>query len=158
MSRRTLINLLLFALAGLLGLLVWWLQPQPLPALTSLSPEQVERIRISHAGGEEILLIRRSDGWSLDGAPANTDRIEQLLGICATPSLRRFAVPTEDLRQFGLDRPVLRLWLNDLVLSFGTTDPVHGWRYVRLGETIHLIGDGFHHHLNAAADEFLERP
>jgi hypothetical protein len=156
MSRRNLLNLLLSTLVLSLILWVWRLQPQDLPPLTSLQPQQVERIRISDTGGREILLEKRAGDWWLEQTPANEPRIEQLLRICTTPSLRRFPVAARAMAKFGLTDPTLRLWLNDLELAFGTTDPINGWRYVRLDGQIHLIGDGFRHHLIAPAAAFVE--
>lgn len=156
MSRRTLINLILSGLAVLLGLMIWWLQPQPLPTLTDLQPEQVNRIRIRDNSSREILLTRQSGAWLLGQKSANADRIEQLLDICSTPSLRRFSAPLKRLEEFGLQPPAILLRLNDLELAFGSTDPINGWRYVRIDNQIHLIGDGFHHHLTAPASEFLQ--
>ncbi len=156
MSRRSLINLLLFGLAALLGLLVWWLQPQPSPPLTELQPDQVNRIQITDNSGGEILLSRRKRVWRLEQGQtlADAQRIEQLLGICNTPSLKSFPAPVERLQEFGLVPPAILLQLNDLELAFGATDPIHGWRYVRIAEQIHLIGDGFHHHLTAPLHKF----
>jgi hypothetical protein len=154
MSRRSLLNLGLSLLV--LGLLVWvWrLQPQPLPPLTPLQPQQIERIRISDDTGRDIRLEKRAGRWWLGQAPANQERIEQLLGICTTPSLRRLPATERRLAEFGLAPPPLRLWLNDLELDFGTTDPINGWRYVLTGGQIHLIGDGFQHHLSAPVTAF----
>ncbi len=156
MSRRTLLNLVLSGLVLLLVLLVWWLQPSPPPPLTPLLPEQIETIRINDTKGREIRLDRQAGQWQLGQVPANENRIRQLLGICITPSLRRFPAPRERLAEFSLAPPAIRLRLNDLELEFGATDPVNGWRYVRLGDTIHLIGDGFQHHLNAPANAYLQ--
>jgi len=157
MSRRSLLNLSLTLLVLGLILWVWRLQPQPLPPLTPLQPQQVERIRISDDKGREIRLAKRAGHWWLDQSPADEERIEQLLGICTTPSLRRFPGAEKHLAEFGLDPPALRLWLNDLQLDFGTTDPINGWRYVLTGGQIHLIGDGFRHHLSAPAAAFIEK-
>ena len=156
MSRRSLLNLGLSALVLGLILWVWWLQPQGLPPLTLLQPQQVEHIRISDDTGRDIRLEKHAGHWWLEQAPANEGRIEQLLGICSTPSLRRLQVPEQRLAEFGLAPPSLHLWLNDLELAFGTTDPINGWRYVLTGGQIHLIGDGFQHHLSASAAAFAE--
>jgi hypothetical protein len=156
MSRRSLLNLILGGLALSLIMLAWWLQPSALPPLTSLQPTQVEHIQIQHATGRTIQLSKRQGRWWLAQAPANQQRIEQLLGICHTPSLQRFAAPGERLAEFGLAPPAIRLRLNDLELAFGGADPINGWRYVALDEQIHLIGDGFQHHLSAPARDFLK--
>ena len=154
MRRRSLLNLGLSLLVLGLILWVWWLQPLALPPLTPLQPQQIERIRISDSAGRDIRLEKRAGHWWLEQAPANAGRIEQLLGISTTPSLRRFPIPQRRLAEFGLAPPTLRLWLNDLELDFGTTDPINGWRYVLTGGQIHLIGDGFQHHLIAPASSF----
>ena len=156
MNRRSLLNLVLSALVLGLILWIWSLQPQALPPLTDLQPQQIERIRISDTTGREIRLERRAGHWWLGRTPADQGRIQQLLGICATPSLRRFPMGEHRLAEFALAPPTLRLWLNDLELDFGTTDPINGWRYVRLGGQIHLIGDGFQHHLSAPAAAFVK--
>lgn len=155
MSRRSLINLALSGLAALLALLIWRLQPEPLPSLTNLLPEQIQSIQISDRSGREILLTRHNGAWLLGSAAADATRIEQLLGLCRTPSLQRFPAPLERLAEFGLQPPAIRLRLNDLELAFGSNDPINGWRYVRIDDQIHLIGDGFQHHLTAPPDQFL---
>jgi hypothetical protein len=155
MSRRSLINLLLSTLVLALALGIWWLQPQGLPPLTPLQAGQIERIRISDTTGREIRLEKRAGHWWREQTPANEPRIAQLLGICTTPSLRRFPIGEKQLAEFGLAPPALHLWLNDLELAFGSTDPINGWRYVRLEGWIHLIGDGFQHHLSAPASTFV---
>ncbi|MEN8179061.1 MAG: hypothetical protein ABFS39_10620 [Pseudomonadota bacterium] len=156
MSRRSLINIALFVLAALLGLLIWRLQPEAPPGLTDLRPEQVYRIQITDRSGGEILLTRQNGAWMLGETSADAERIEQLLGICSTPSLKHFPAPQGDLQQFGLAPPAILLRLNDLELAFGSNDPLNGWRYVQITDRIHLIGDGFHHHLSAASSEFIK--
>lgn len=155
MSRRTLINIGLFLLAALLGVLAWRLQPPPPPGLTDLQPGQIDRIEISDRSGRQILLTRQNGTWMLGEIPASVDRIEQLLGLCITPSLKRFPAPRESLQEFGLDPPAILLKLNDLELAFGSNDPLNGWRYVQIADQIHLIGDGFHHHLSAPPSDYL---
>lgn len=156
MSRRTLINLILFGLTLIAGLLVWLLQPVPLPLLTSLQPEQIHSIRITNTAGRDIQLKKSAGQWRLNQSNANTQRIEQLLGITTTPSLQRFPVPVDRLAEFGLGPPGISLWLNEIKLDFGTIDPIRGWRYVLLRDRVHLIGDGFYHHLTAGKEAYLD--
>ncbi len=155
MSRRSLINLILLGLTTFAGLLIWQLQPDPLPPLTSLQPDQIHSIRITDPAGRDIQLNKTAGQWRLNQSAANTQRIEQLLGISTTLSLQRFPVPMERLGEFGLQPPGIRLWLNEIELDFGTTDPIRGWRYVQQGDQLHLIGDGFYHHLSAAKEAYL---
>ncbi|MEW8071441.1 MAG: hypothetical protein AB2826_13560 [Candidatus Thiodiazotropha sp.] len=154
MIARVKINLLLLAVAGLLGLLVWLSQPPPLPPLTRLDPQQITQIRINDLKGREISLTRRENQWMSDNRPADQSRVRQLLKICQTPSLRRFAAP-DDLRPYGLAPAPIAMTLDDSTLSFGNSDPINGWRYVHHQGEVHLIADGFYHHLNAPAEAWL---
>lgn len=157
MNRRLRINLTLLATAALLGVLIWLAQPAEFPPLTALDPATVELIEISGLSGRQIRLQRDTSGWHSDTATADQPRINQLLGICRTASLDRFPTPA-DLSPFGLDPAPIRLRLDGLTIDFGATDPLNGWRYVRIGKQIHLIADGFYHHLTAAPAEWLESP
>lgn len=157
MNRRLRINLVLLATVALLGALIWFARPGGFPSLTPLDPATVELIEISDLSGRQIRLQKETRGWRSGSVAANRPRINQLLGICRTASLERFPAPA-DLSPFGLDPAPIRLRLDGLIIDFGATDPVNGWRYVRIGKQIHLIADGFYHHLTAAPTEWLESP
>jgi hypothetical protein len=157
MERRRLTNLILLAVAGFLGLLIWQAQPPGFTPLTPLDANRIERIDISDLSGRHIHLQKTAGSWLIDGAPANQERIRQLLGICATPSLESFAAP-QDLTPFGLDPATIRLQLNGLTLDFGNTDPVNGWRYVHFEQQVLLIADGYYHHLTAPPAAWLASP
>ncbi|MCU7893070.1 MAG: DUF4340 domain-containing protein [Candidatus Thiodiazotropha sp. (ex Ustalcina ferruginea)] len=150
-------NLILLTIASLLGLLVWWSQPEPLPPLTSINPHQITQIEISDLQGRDIALRRIQDQWLIGTQPANQLRVKQLLGISQTPSLRRFAA-SDDLHPYGLAPPSIELKLNGEELAIGNNDPVNGWRYILYRDRIHLIADGFHHHLSAPPEAWLEIP
>ena len=156
MQRRWLGNLILLLVAGVLGLVVWQAQSPALQPLTGLEPGQISRIDISDLSGRQVQLTKQAGQWHLGSGMADQVRVVQLLGISRTQSLERFAVPA-DLRPFGLEPAPIRLRLDDLTLDFGATDPINGWRYVRIGGTIHLIADGYYHHLTAAPESWLER-
>ncbi|MFI0459835.1 MAG: hypothetical protein ACH254_19795, partial [Candidatus Thiodiazotropha endolucinida] len=138
MVSRTKINLLLLAVAALLGLLVWLSQPAPLPPLTHLDPQQITRIRINDLQGREISLMRRQNQWMSGDRPADQSRVRQLLKICRTPSLSRFTAP-DDLEPYGLAPSPIVMALDGTRLSFGNSDPVNGWRYVHHQGEVHLI-------------------
>ncbi|MCG8044516.1 MAG: DUF4340 domain-containing protein [Candidatus Thiodiazotropha endolucinida] len=156
MVSRTKINLLLLAAVGLLGLLVWLSQPAPLPPLTHLDPQQITRIRINDLQGREISLMRRQNQWMSGDQPADQSRVRQLLKICRTPSLSRFTAP-DDLEPYGLAPSPIMMALDDTTLSFGNSDPVNGWRYVHHRGEVHLIADGFYHHLIAPPEAWLAK-
>jgi hypothetical protein len=157
MHRRLRLNLILLAVIGLLAVWIWQAQPPGFQPLTPLDPEQVERIAISDLSGRQTSLRKQQGVWLSGSSLANADRVEQLLGICQTPSLERFVAP-DDLSPFGLVPAHIQLQLDGLQLNIGSTDPINGWRYVQIGDQIHLIADGFYHHLTAPPEAWLETP
>ncbi|MCU7915451.1 MAG: hypothetical protein KZQ65_05990 [Candidatus Thiodiazotropha sp. (ex Gloverina cf. vestifex)] len=158
MDRRLLINLALLLAVCVLGLLVWLSQQSSgLPSLTNLQPESITLIEISDLSDRHIQLERKDHTWHIGNEPANQPRIQQLLQLCQTPSLERFDPPA-DLHPFGLETPPIMMKLNGESLAFGNTDPVNGWRYVHYTDQIHLIADGFYHHLSAPREAWLESP
>lgn len=154
-------NILLLLLVPLL-LLILWLEPgikPPVPQpLTSLHSNQVNLIAISDLSGRSMELERNKDRWVMrqpkQGA-ANSGRIEQLLGITQTFSHSHFPARNAKLSEFGLQPAQITLQLNGVRLLFGNNDPVYQRRYVKIGDMVHLIDDGFQHHLLAEADQFL---
>jgi hypothetical protein len=163
MSSRTLINLGLFLLVALLGAIAIYepgLEDQaqrPTP-LTNLQPQEIHSIRLSTPANEIIALEKRADGWHMtqpQAAPANDKKIVQLLGITTTTSHSRLPLPQERLGEFGLAPTPIRLQLNELTLEFGNNDPLQFRRYVRIGDQLHLISNGFHHHLMAGVNGYL---
>ncbi len=160
-KRQLWINLGLLGLVLLLAALVWLTHEESstpeLPVLTALQPEQIHTIRIRNKNGE-FELARQGDGWVMTRpykSAANGVRIEQLLPIASTPSFEHFSVPEERLREFGLAEPQAELWLNDLAIQMGSTNPIHHRRYLRMGDTVHLIADRFPHHLLSTAEGFV---
>ncbi|MET0068167.1 MAG: hypothetical protein ABW076_17625 [Candidatus Thiodiazotropha sp.] len=152
------VNLILLLIAALLGALVWWSQPAPTPLLSNLDPASVQRITIHQQGVERPILLTRDKGaWLVDGQPADGHRIQQFLRLLRTPSLHRFAAP-DSFQPYGLERPTWIVEFDSERFTFGVTDPINGWRYVLYQGTVHLIGDGFRHHLSAPADAWREPP
>ena len=162
LSRRTQINIALLCLVAVLAaaLLLPHQQPSlaPLPTLTRLDAETIDRIRIVNRDGESIQFEKATWGWSMlvpFPAKANQTRIAGLLKITSTPTYLELRTGDQDLSLFGLVSPVASVQLNDTLLQFGATEPVHYRRYVLVGDMIGLIDDGFYHHLSAKPRAFL---
>ena len=148
-------NWLLTLLALVLGALLWIDQTRETGTylrLTSLSPATIQHITLE-AGGQTVeKLEKSSEGWrSLVQAAPVKDRewIHHLLHIAELPSLQQFPAP-RDLHPFGLDEPRFRLQLNDILISWGSIEPLTRRRYVLVGDQVHLITDGYTHHLHPA--------
>ncbi len=164
MNSRTLLNLGLLVLVGILVALAIWepgkeAPPGPKP-LTELNPAEVDRVRIERAGQAAVAAERNEDGsWRLTEPrplPANDYRFDSLVSVAKAPDQGGFPV-RDELDAFGLAEPRVRLQLNDLTLDFGNTTPVDQRRYVRVGDTVHLIGDTHYYHLIGGIGTFASR-
>ncbi len=160
MKRPLLINLALLAVVTVLGLTVWLIpeeQPAEPPPLTALDPSGIQRVRLQNRHGE--LELRKGDaGWEMTApyrVAANAPRIELLLGIADAKSLARFPLPGDRLAEFGLNPPLATLELDQTRIEVGGTEPLQHRRYLRIGDTLHLIADRFPQHLLAAPEEFV---
>ena len=161
---RKLVNLGLFVLVLFLALVVY-LEPgmeQPIEKtpLTQLKPEEVNYIRINDAHGRNLIMEKQQGSWQMTSPykrPANEQRIKQLLDITATRSFSQFTIAEERLAQFGLDPAAIYLQLNDVKLEVGGNESIRFRRYVRIGDQVHLINNGYHHHLMAQADDFVRK-
>lgn len=163
MNNRILINLGLLLLVLLLGTIAIY-EPgledntQPRPPLTSLQPEAIQHIELNNPSHTKIALKKVNGRWQMiapQAAPANEKKIKELLGIVSTNSYSRFPVDPQRLSEFGLDPAPIKLRLNNLELEFGGNDPLQFRRYVRIGNQLHLISNGFHHHLVAGVNDYL---
>lgn len=164
MTRRGLVNLVLLGVVAVLGGLVYLLPargpaPSP-PPLTGLTPGQVSRVQIGRAGGTAIVMVRRDKRWRMIKpvrVAANRFLVHSLLGITQADSYGRFAAGGRDLGQFGLAAPSLRLRLNDLEIAFGGNEPLNGRRYVRIGDTVHVISNLYYQEASGGPAAFVSR-
>ncbi|HEY0635177.1 MAG TPA: DUF4340 domain-containing protein [Gammaproteobacteria bacterium] len=155
LGSRTLLNLGLLALVALLALLALYEpgkeKPVEEPALVALNSDGISSLRIVRANGETIVLERPQGTWRMSEPLAigvNDYRISSLLRITELKSLGQFAAAPESLAQYGLDAPNATLVINGTTrLDFGNSTPIDQRRYVRIGDTIHLITDNYYYHL-----------
>lgn len=164
MAGRTAVNLVLLAAVAALAALAYFLpasKPPPgPPALTGLTPAQIHRVRISHAGKPAIVLVRKGEDWRMVKpiqVRANRFIIHSLLGITRTDSYSRFTAGQRDLSEFGLDEPSLRLRLNDLDIAFGAAEPLNGRRYVQSGAMVHVISNLYYQEASGGVADFVSR-
>jgi hypothetical protein len=164
MNARTKLNLLLVILVAVLGALAYFQpgieQAQVSPTLSSLKPDEVATIRIEPASTDSVAFARRDGKWWMTEpvqAPANELRMQGVLRITGTESKRRYPVTEVELARVGLDQPEVKLFLNDtLAVAFGDTEPLGQQRYVRTGDTVHLIEDTGYYHVVGAYTTFLD--
>ncbi len=162
MSTRTLINLILLIVVTVLAAVSFYEpgieEPAALPALTDIPADSVKRVAIRRQEQTDILLEKHAGHWRLREPfqlPANRFKVESLLGILGEKSHSRLSTAGLDLPRFSLEPPQASLTLDELRLDFGGTAPLSGNRYVRLGDTVHLVRERLYHHLIAAATDYV---
>jgi hypothetical protein len=166
LTNRWVLNLVLAAVVlGLAALVYFRPEPQapPGPPLTTLSAADVQRIRIDR-GGETVVLEKSSSGWRLQApitARANEFNVASLLRVTSTSSSFQTAVDTAALATYGLDKPQLRLQLNDEEITVGALHPLRQQHYVRYREQVQLIPSSvlaaaFQHYSNFIDTRLLE--
>ena len=161
MKSRLALNLGLLALIAVLTA-VAVLKPgkkeEPQPTLVAGELNSLNRVTLQN---KDTLTFEKKDGlWVLTApfaAPVNQVRMRQLVEVGQAVSSARYPIKPEELAQFGLDRPQATLTLGDTTLQFGNTDPINMRRYVRIGDTLHLVDDNFFHHLTASATDYVDK-
>lgn len=161
MKSRLTLNLVLLTVIAALGAVAFFKpgkqEPVSHPLLT-LDTNALTRLTLQN---KETLVFDKKDGpWRLTApfaAPVNQIRIGQLLEVAKAKSEADYPLKPQDLAQFGLDKPQASLTLGDTALEFGGTDPINLRRYVKLGDTLHLVEDNFFHHLTAPATDYVEK-
>jgi hypothetical protein len=165
MNRRTRTNLFLAVMVGLLGAGVYaelrrehTLATEP---VVSIDPAGVHDIRIACGECSPRHFAKIDGHWRmlepLAGA-ADDARIERIAAIARAPVRFRHAAGELDAKRLGLDPPWATLTLDDTVMTFGTTDAIHGDRYIRVGDTIALVPDRFSALLFTKPESELAKP
>ena len=150
MKRRTRSLVLLAATAALLGAAVFTQlrheRAQAQDPLTDLDLAAVRTLIVDCHGCTQRRYEKLDGHWRMTAPraqPADEARIEKLLAIARTPVRFRHAAAELDAARLGLAPPQATLQLDGMTLAFGTTDAIHGDRYVAVGTTISLVPDRF---------------
>jgi hypothetical protein len=150
MKRRTRTLVFLFATVVLFGSAVYVEVAREralaLDPLTRIDTTAVRTLAVDCIGCTSRRFEKVDGHWQMR-APfaraADDARIAKLVAIATAPVRFRHAADSFDPRKLGLDPPQATLQLDDMALHFGTTDAIHGDRYVRVGDTIALVPDRF---------------
>lgn len=101
-------------------------------------------IRLDLAGQPELQLQRSGESWRMQKPmdwPADAVQVQDFLDSLAAPVENQFPAAGEALAQYGLDRPLLQLWLDGVEYDFGAQQPVSKQRYVLTQGRVKLIDD-----------------
>jgi hypothetical protein len=145
MRNRWLLNLALLALVAGLALVLFYRPgqaPAPKAPLTALAPEAVTRLRLARPGQPDIELAKADGRWRLTrpfAARANRFNVENLLSLAGAPTEARLAADAATLAQYGLDKPLERVTLDDEEIAFGALHPFNDRQYVRYRDAVYLV-------------------
>lgn len=146
MKNRWLLNLALALLVGTLALVAVFrpgATPEPEGApLTVLGADAVQRIRMLRPNQPEVVLEKSADRWRLTApraARANGFRVNELVRLAATPVRTRFPAVPGELGQYGLDKPLATLFLNDAEIRFGAMHPLQNDIYALHAGQVQLL-------------------
>ncbi|MEP7071454.1 MAG: DUF4340 domain-containing protein [Verrucomicrobiota bacterium] len=84
--------------------------------LVRFDQNQLDRVTVTPAGREKIVLARKGEGWTIateNGAAANGTEVRRLLDLLSKEQVTGFAADVaSDLPKYGLDQPQLTLTLS----------------------------------------------
>jgi len=164
MASRLWLNLALLLLLGILLLVVVYepgkkVEPPP-TRLTQLTPETVNHVHLKRVTGNDVELVKESDGqWWMHNPyhlPANEFRVQSLLRLTQAESLSNHALSGLQLVTYGLDKPRAVVTFNRTEqIKFGDTEPLQQRRYVRAGDQLHTIVDTFYYQAAGSPTNYL---
>jgi hypothetical protein len=145
-SRRRLNLALVVIVAALAALLLFKPGHKQTGDVTPLVADSrvFTRIRVAVAGKPEVDLRREGEAWSLQAPfawPADDVQVQDFLDSLDAPVADRFPAKGVDLAKYGLDKPLVRMWLDQTEYDLGDQQPVSKQRYVLTNGQIELIDD-----------------
>lgn len=168
MRKQQVINLALFCAIVILGLVAWLDPFSPAPPqydnLISINKQSIQKISLIKAGqtsfSVEKEISQPESIWQIVQPikiPANLMKVNQLLNLTSTNSLRQYQIKSEHLEKLGLAEPAWEIVFETgaeskgnnspgkarekIIIGFGKTEPVSQRRYVLVNDTVHLIND-----------------
>lgn len=146
MKNRWLLNIALAVLvAALLALILTRPGIKP-PAegapLTALTAEAIDRIVLQRPKQPPVVLEKSAGLWRMTAprpARANEFRINELTRLAATRVQTAFPAVTTELAQYGLDKPLATVTLNQAEIRFGSMHPLNNELYVLHDNRVQLV-------------------
>ena len=162
MKRRSRHLVLLLGVLALLGAAVHLQlrheRAQAIDPLTRIDTTGVRRLEVECRGCATRRFEKVDGRWRMlepQVGTADPEAIANLLAIANAPVRYRHAAGEIEPARVGLAPPQATLRLDDTVIMFGTTDAIHGDRYVGIGDVVVLVPDRFSVRLFAAPESEL---
>lgn len=159
MRGRWLLNLLMLALVGGLGWLVYQ-ETAPDANANRLAGEAVRSIVLERIDDQDIVLARAESGWRLRtprDLPASEFHVDLVQRFLASTAASRYGSGEIDLAAAGLTAPKLVLVADDARFAFGGLDPLGNRRYLLHEHQVLLVQEGVSAILRAPWWNFIDR-
>lgn len=127
--------------------------------LSNISADTITSIKIYH-NQREVSLNKSEQIWSLTSPmqiTANQFRIKTLLNLLKTESYAQYNIDDLDLIKYGFDPNATSIKFNDTKFDFGIINPMNNYRYVKTGDSLHLIDDHFYPLLSSQIGTLVAR-
>ena len=164
MLSRTILNIALILFVGLLAVYIYDSNQQEQTStnsekLTQLPANEVAQINIQH--NKRHIELKREDGkWRMlqpVKVDANGFRIDTLLNMLDAVSHASYPAIDLDAGKYGLDDTNTSISFNNVTIDFGIVNPINNYRYVRIGDTVHLIDDHYYPLLSSQTGTLIAR-
>lgn len=148
MKSRLATNLVLLAIVAILGYIIFNTDSDDVESpLSDFDITSADSIEIQHRD-RYVVLKKTGQKWRITRPleiAANEFRINNLLKLLHGTSQAQYPVADIQLSRFKLDTPRTSIRLSNgrdaIKLDFGTSNPINRLRYVRNGDTVHLVQD-----------------
>ena len=162
MRSRSWVNLGLLSLTVILTIFVLSDDQETekeLQRLSTIDKNTIKQIQVFRKDLDSFQFDKKDNGWFLTSPQqyrANNARINAMLRILEVESHAQLNLVDIDLKQLGLDNPIVTMKLNDHVFQFGNTDAIDQRRYVLFQNKIHLTNDSLYQQLMTNAAFFAD--
>ncbi len=121
-----------------------------LQRLSTIDKNSIKQIQVFRKDLDNFQFDKKDKDWFLTSPQqyrANKARINAMLRMLEVESHAQLNPIDIDLKQLGLDNPIVTMKLNDHVFQFGNTDAIDQRRYVLFQNEIHLTNDSLYQQL-----------
>lgn len=153
MKNRLWINLGLFGLIVILTIFVLNDSQETgkeLQRLSTIDKNTIKQIQVFRKDLDNFQFDKKDNGWFLTSPQqyrANSARINAMLRMLEVESHAQLNPADVNLKQLGLEDPIVKMKLNDHEFQFGNTDAIDQRRYVLFQNKIHLTNDSLYQQL-----------
>lgn len=159
---RWLLNLaLLIIIIGLAAILILDKEePVSQPRLSDYLPQHPVQLGIERPAKDRIRFSKATGQWQMLTPyqhAADNNVVERLLSIQNLEIAASFAAQDKVLAEFGLSPSIATVYIDNIAIHFGDTQPVNKKRYILLNHQIMLVDDQHMSQLNTGSVSYLDR-